>query len=146
MSSIFRRNVSQKNVGGHPGDEQKRRVSSTHRQEPTESSCSTEYDPGLCLSQNTGLTSGILRRKVTNGDSCRNSKRFPSQRHNKCRQPTRIPPAPSSSIENTCNRVLVPVRAPAAGGSSIQSNRSKRPLAKRPNPDVPPTQTSPRAV
>src|ERR1039457_1959568 len=64
MSSIFRRNVSQKNVGGHPGDEQKRRVSSTHRQEPTESSCSTEYDPGLCLSQNTGLTSGILRRKV----------------------------------------------------------------------------------
>src|SRR5450755_368416 len=50
--------------GGHPGDEQKRRVSSTHRQEPTESSCSTEYDPGLCLPQNTGLTSGILRRKV----------------------------------------------------------------------------------
>src|ERR1035441_8805342 len=50
--------------GGPPGDEQKRRVSSTHRQEPTESSCSTEYDPGLCLSQNTGLTSGILRRKV----------------------------------------------------------------------------------
>src|ERR1035438_4025338 len=67
MSSIFRRNVSQKNLGGHPGDEQKRRVSSTHRQEPTESSCSTEYDPGLCLSQNTGLTSGILRRKVANG-------------------------------------------------------------------------------
>src|ERR1039457_60098 len=64
MSSIFRRNVSQKKCGGHPGDEQKRRVSSTHRQEPTESSCSTEYDPGLCLSQNTGLTSGILRRKV----------------------------------------------------------------------------------